>query len=447
MESFASNMSLENQANQGLRKMTNATSVPKHIAEAVVSPRAHAERNALVSELRWLRANNPVGLVEADGFDPFWLVTRHQDVHEASRQNSRFHNADRPVILSNREAEAAMRAKTGKPHLVRTLVHMDAPDHLKFRRVIQGWFTTPNLKALEADIRVIARASVDHMASLGGQCDFVHDVALRYPLRVLMKLIGIPPEDEALMLRLTQEAFGYQDEDLGRDGGANNKGAAAMKQLETVFADINAYFRRLTDARRNQASNDLASAIANAKIDSEPIPHFEAFCLYLIVMTAGHDTTSSSTSGAIWGLGENPDQLRKLKERPELTGKLVDEAIRWTNPVSHFMRSAAEDTELGGRPIRKGDWLMLSYLSANNDETIFDEPERFRVDRDASRHIAFGTGAHACLGQHLARLEMSILFEELIPRLDSLELAGEPKRSASTFVGGPKKLPVRFVMR
>ena len=163
-------------------------------------------------------------------------------------------------------------------------------------------------------------------------------------------------------------------------------------------------------------------------------------------MTAGHDTTSSSASGAIWGLCEDPGELRKLKERPELTQNLVDEAIRWTNPVSHFMRSATEDTEVGGRPIRKGDWLMLSYLSANNDETVFDEPERFRVDRDASRHIAFGTGAHACLGQHLARLEMRILFEELMPRLHSLEFAGEPKRSASTFVGGPKTLPVRFML-
>ncbi len=427
--------------------MTNATSIPKHIAEAVVSPRAYAERDTLVSDLRWLRANNPVGLVEANGYDPFWLLTRHQDVHEVSRQNSRFHNADRPVTLVDREHEAAMRAKTGKPHLVRTLVHMDAPDHLKFRRVIQGWFTTPNLKALEVDIRAIARASVDQMASLGGECDFVRDVALRYPLRVLMKLIGIPPEDEAIMLRLTQEVFGYQDEDLGRNAGANKKGAAAMKQLETVFADIDAYFRRLTDARRNRASNDLASAIANAQIDGAPIAYFEAFCLYLIVMTAGHDTTSSSTSGAIWGLSESPGELRKLKERPELTGNLVDEAIRWTNPVSHFMRSATEDTEVGGRPIRKGDWLMLSYLSANNDETVFDDPEHFRVDRDASRHIAFGTGAHACLGQHLARLEMRILFEELLPRLHSLELAGEPKRSASSFVGGPKTLPVQFVLR
>jgi hypothetical protein len=427
--------------------MTNAASVPKSIAEAIVSPRAHAERTALLSDLRWLRVNNPVGLVEADGFDPFWLLARHKDVFEVSRQNSRFNNTDRPTIAINRENEAATRAKTGKPYLVRTLIDMDEPEHLKFRRVIQGWFTTANLKALELDIRAIAKATVDHMASLGEQCDFVRDVGLRYPLRVLMKLIGILPEDEAIMLKLTQEAFGHQDDDLSRNGGEIRDAATEMKQMAEIFADIEVYFRQLTDARRNRASNDLASAIANARIDGAPIPHSEAFGLYLLVMTAGHDTTTSTTAGAIWGLCEDAGELRKLKERPELTQNLVDEAIRWTNPVSHFMRTATEDTEVGGRAIRKGDWLMLSYLSANNDETVFDEPERFRIDRDASRHIAFGAGAHACVGQHLARLEMRILFEELIPRLHSVELADEPKRSASTFVGGPKKLPVRFVLR
>ena len=429
--------------------MANTTIVPKHIAEAIVSPRAHAEpieRDALLSGLRYLRANNPVGLVEAHGFDPFWLISQHRDVFEVSRKNNRFAYADRPSIVCNREAELAMRAKTGKPYAVRLLVHMDEPDHLKYRRVIQSWFTKVRLKALEADVRTIARASVDHMASLGGRCDFVRDVALAYPLRVLMKLIGIPPQDEALMLKLTQEMFGSQDDDLGRNG-AVAAGAAQVRRLDEVFADIEGYFRQLTDERRLRPIDDLASTIANAQIDGAPIPHFEAFCLYLIVITAGHETTSSSISGAIWGLGESPSEMHKLKARPELTDNLVNEAIRWTNPVSHFMRTATEDTNLGGRPIRKGDWLMLSYLSANNDETLFDQPERFRVDRDASQHIAFGTGIHACLGQHLANLEMRILFEELIPRLKTLELAGEPKRSASTFVGGPKSVPVNFVLR
>jgi cytochrome P450 len=363
-----------------------------------------------------------------------------------SRQSTRFQNGERPIVRSQ-AGEAAIRAQTGRPYLVRTLLHMDGPDHLKFRRVIQGWFTPAKLKELETDIRAIAKASVDHMASLGGGCDFVRDVALTYPLRVLMKLIGIPPEDESLMLQLTQEMFGNQDEDLGRTGGKFKDDAAEVKQLGAVLADIQAYFVRLNEARRRQPSGDLATAIANARIDGAEIPHFEALCLYLIVITAGHDTTSSSTSGAIWGIGESPDEMRKLQERPELISNLVDEAIRWTSPVSHFMRTATEDVEVGGRLIRKGDWLMLSYLSANNDETVFDEPERFQVDRDASRHLAFGAGAHACLGQHLARLEMRILFEELIPRFRTLELVGEPKRSAARFVGGPKTVPVRFALR
>ena len=220
--------------------MANTTIVPKHIAEAIVSPRAHAEpieRDALLSGLQYLRANNPVGLVEAHGFDPFWLVSLHRDVFEVSRKNNRFAYADRPSIVCNREAELAMRAKTGKPYAVRLLVQMDEPDHLKYRRVIQSWFTKVRLKALEADIRTIARASVDHMASLGGRCDFVRDVALAYPLRVLMRLIGIPPQDEALMLKLTQEMFGSQDEDLGRNGAVAAV-AAQVRRLDEVFADI-----------------------------------------------------------------------------------------------------------------------------------------------------------------------------------------------------------------
>jgi cytochrome P450 len=426
--------------------MANAALVPKDIAEAIVSPRAHAERHSLLLGLRWLRANNPVGLAEPDGYDRFWILSRHEDVYAVSRQSSRFQNGERPIIRSQ-AAEAAIRAQTGRAYLVRTLLHMDGPDHLKFRRVIQGWFTPAKLKELETDIRTIAKASIDRMASLGGGCDFVRDVALTYPLRVLMKLIGIPPEDESVMLQLTQEMFGNQDEDLGRTGGKFKDDAAEVKQLGAVLADIQAYFVRLIEARRRQPSGDLASAIANAQIDGAEIPNFEALCLYLIVLTAGHDTTSSSTSGAIWGIGENPDEMRKLQERPELISKLVDEAIRWTSPVSHFMRTATEDAEVGGRLIRKGDWLMLSYLSANNDEAVFDEPERFQVDRDASRHLAFGVGAHACLGQHLARLEMRILFEELFPRFRTLELVGEPKRSAARFVGGPKTVPVRFALR
>ncbi|HYG25578.1 MAG TPA: cytochrome P450, partial [Caulobacteraceae bacterium] len=167
---------------------------------------------------------------------------------------------------------------------------------------------------------------------------------------------------------------------------------------------------------------------------------------YVIVATAGHDTTSSSTAGAVWGMCEHPGEFAKVKADPSLIPALVDEAIRWTTPVKHFMRSATEDTELRGRKIAKGDWLFLSYPSGNRDEEVFEEPDAFRVDRKPNRHLAFGYGAHLCLGQHLAKMEMRILFEELFKRLESLELAGEPRRAAAGFVGGPKALPIRYRM-
>jgi len=167
---------------------------------------------------------------------------------------------------------------------------------------------------------------------------------------------------------------------------------------------------------------------------------------YIIVATAGHDTTSSSTGGAIWGLAENPGELAKLKADPSLIAGLVDESIRWTTPVKTFMRTVAEPTEIGGRALAAKDWLMLCYASGNRDEAVFDDPQAFRVDRKPNKHLAFGYGAHLCLGQHLAKMEMRILWEELIPRLESLELAGEPQMSQAVFVNGPKTLPIRFKM-
>jgi cytochrome P450 len=211
-----------------------------------------------------------------------------------------------------------------------------------------------------------------------------------------------------------------------------------------VLADFQACFAQLADARRQAPRDDLISVIANAEIDGKPIQSLEATSYFAILATAGHDTTASSTSGAIWALCEHPHEFHKVKGDCALIPNLVEEAVRWTTPVQHFMRAATADTELRGRRIAKGDWLMLCYLSGNRDEAAFEYPDRFCVDRNPSRNVAFGYGAHACLGQHLARLQMGVFFEELIPRLAEIELAGEPRRSASIFVGGPKVLPVRF---
>jgi cytochrome P450 len=369
---------------------------------------------------------------------------------EVSKQHALFHNGDRPTVLTDLKSEALVRQITGTPHLVKSLVQMDAPEHPKYRSMTQSWFLAPNVKRLEERIRAIARVQVEQMLSLtsgqSGTCDFVRDVALLYPLRVIMEILGVPHEDEPRMLLLTQELFGSQDPDLNRGQKKLTDPAEITKQLAMVVADFSEYFRKVTADRRRSPRDDVATVIANSQVDGRPISDFEAMGYYIIIAAAGHDTTSSSTSGALWALCEDPEEFKRVQNDSGLIPGLVEEAVRWTTPVQHFMRTATADCLLRGQKIAKGDWLMLCYLSGNRDEDLFDEPYRFRIDRSPNRHVAFGYGVHSCLGQHLARLEMRILFEELLPKLKSIELSGPPKRSSSTFVGGPKTLPMRFTL-
>jgi cytochrome P450 len=416
--------------------------IPAEIAATLVDPAAYADHR-LHDSYRWLRANNPLGIARTEKFDPFWVVTKHAHIQAISRQNGLFHNADRPTTLTNRAVEERVRKITGGPNLVRSLVQMDAPDHPKYRALTQGWFMPANLGKFEQRVRDIARATVARMLEKDGQCDFVADVALGYPLHVIMEILGVPEADEPRMLKLTQELFGPQDPDTARIRDALSPEQFSM-MMQSVVNDFGAYFRGITEDRRRSPRDDLATVIANAKIGGDYMPDHDATSYYMIVATAGHDTTSSSTAGAVWALAENPQQFAKVKANPELVPGLVDEAIRWMTPVKHFMRSATSDTELGGRPIAKGDWLMLCYASGNRDEEVFEDPFKFRCDRKPNRHVAFGYGAHLCLGQYLAKLEMRILFEELLPRLKSLALDGEVRMTQATFVNGPKKLPIRF---
>lgn len=424
-------------------------SIPTEIANRIVHPATYADQKLLDDTFAWLRANQPLGIAEPDGFDPFWAVTKHADILEISRQNDLFHNGDRQTTLTTKEIDAKVRAQTGgSPHLVRTLVQMDPPDHPKYRLLTQSWFMPANLKKREDAIRKIARRYVDRMAELGGECDFVNDVALYFPLQVVMEILGVPEADEPRMLKLTQELFGAQDPELNRTkqemGGADAN--EALANIQAVLMDFFMYFNAITLDRRANPKDDVATVIANSKIDGEEIGGFEAMSYYVIVATAGHDTTSSSTGGGMWALCEHPEQFAKVKADPSLIGGLVDESIRWTTPVKHFMRSATADTELAGRKIARGDWLMLCYPSGNRDESVFENPYVFDVTRSPNKHLAFGYGAHLCLGQHLAKMEMKILWEELLPRLKSVEFAGDPKLTKANFVGGPKTLPIRYQM-
>jgi hypothetical protein len=410
----------------------------------VVDPKAHANPPRLYDAFAWLRRNEPLARAELPGFDPFYVVTRHADILEISRDNIAFPYGTYPSTLAPHVAVENGRAAraAGRP-LLYTLVQMDEPDHMKYRALTQGWFMPQNLRKLEDRIRELARAAVARMEALGGECDFVNEVALHYPLRVIMEILGVPREEEPRMLRLTQELFGATDPDLRRQEGDESEESRAMA-IQATIADFFNYFNALTESRRANPLDDVASVVANAKIDGAQISAFDAVSYYLIIATAGHDTTSSSTAGALWALAERPAELAKVKANPALIGGLVDESIRWTTPVRHFMRSAAEDAIVAGRPVSKDDWFMLCYPSGNRDETVFDDPLEFRVDRSPNRHLAFGYGAHVCLGQHLAKMEMRILWEELLPRLESVELAGPARLSEANFVNGPKKLPIRY---
>lgn len=419
--------------------------IPQDVAEQLVNPVAYAD-GRIHEAYKWLRRNEPFGVADVEGVDPFWVAVRHADILEISRQNDLFLNGARNPVITSQAADRKVREMMGgSPHLLRTLIHMDEPDHMKYRALTQAWFMPQNLRSMEDRIRVIARAAVERLLATGGRCDFVRDVALHYPLHVIMSIMGVPEADEPRMLKLTQEIFGAADPELSRAAQEEKDVPLEERQLDfSVITDFFDYYRRFSEEKRKNPSDDLGSLIANSTIDGQPLSDLEAMSYYIIVATAGHDTTSSSTAGAMWALAQNPGEFAKVKADLSLIPSLVDESIRWTTPVKTFMRTAAQDTEVAGRAVKKDDWIMLCYASGNRDEAVFDDPFLFRVDRKPNRHLAFGYGAHLCLGQHLAKMEMRVLWEELLPRLKSVELDGEPAMSEAVFVNGPKRLPIRF---
>ncbi|QLC25436.1 cytochrome P450 [Parasphingopyxis algicola] len=420
--------------------------LPEDIALKVIAPESYAEWDGLLDTFDWLRENMPVARIVAadDSFDPFWLITRYDDVMRISKDNKTFLNNPRPVVLSTKEAIEFSLKATGSKMLVDSLVVFDAPIHPKYRRLTQDWFMPKNLRKLEDEIRGLARRTVDRMIENGPEGDFVTLVSAPYPLHVVMQILGVPKEDEPKMLFLTQQMFGGQDEDLSGSGMADMTPEQITQIVAGAVSQFEDYFAKLAAERRANPTDDVASVIANATVDGAPLNDRDMAGYYIIVASAGHDTTSASTAGAMLALAQDPDQFARVKADRTLLPGIVEEAIRWTSPVQHFMRTAAEDVEIGGQTIAKDDWLMINYVAANHDPAQFDDPRTFDAARSPNRHLAFGAGAHQCLGLHLARLEMRILFDELLDRIDSIELAGEPKRARSTFVGGLKTLPLRY---
>ena len=412
---------------------------------SIVNPAVFGDETEIHRLLSELRKSDPVHWTEPDGFRSFWAVTKHADILEIERLNDQIHNEPRSVLMSM-EAEKNLAAmwggpdpKTGRVSPLRTLIDMDGSDHRAYRGLTQAWFMPPNLKKLEARVNELAKRYVDRMLEKGPQCDFTKEIAVYYPLHVIMSIMGVPESDEPLMLKLTQELFGGGDPDMRRserEGDTN------------VISDFFTYFNTITEERRKCPGEDLATVIATGKVNGCPLGPLETASYYIIVATAGHDTTSSSIAGGLQALIQNPDQMQKLRERPELLNNAVDEIIRWVTPVQHFMRTnVGAPYTLRGRKIETGQQLMLYYISGNRDEDVWPEPFKFDVTRENNRHVAFGYGAHLCLGQHLAKMEIRAFFKELLARLESIELTGQPKRVQSTFVSGLKTLPVRYKLR
>lgn len=415
--------------------------VPQHIANMIVDPKAYAAGKPVDDAFAWLRVNAPFAQMEPEGFHPIWVATRHKDIQAVELAPDLFcSGANLPTLAPRAALEA--RAKSGFTG-ARTLVSMDPPEHNTFRRMTQDWFMPKNLKGIEPRIRERARATMDRMKGLGGTCDFAIDVAMNYPLQIIMEILGIPDTDEPMMLKLTQEFFGSRDPDFAGDGSGDDA-ASAQANLQKVVNQLKNYFTDLTHARRQKPTGDLASAIANGEVNGELIDMESAIGYYIIAATAGHDTTSNTLSYAMWALAERPELLARLRTEPAAMRPFLDEVLRWGTPVKHFMRTATRDEIFAGAKVKKGDLVMLSYASANRDEDIFDQPFEFDIDRRPNRHLAFGYGPHLCLGQNLAMLELRTFFEELLPHLEAVELDGEPRRVAANFVCGPKSVPIHY---
>ena len=402
-------------------------------AKVLADPTAYSDEDRLHSALTQLRAHAPVAWVDTPPYRPFWSITKHADIMEIERANTLFTNSPRPVLVTAEGDE--LQAGIG----VSTLIHMDDPQHRDVRAIGANWFRPKAMRAMKVRIDELAKIYVDRMLENGPECDFVQEVAVNYPLYVILSLLGMPESDFPNMLTWTQELFGSDDDEFKRGTSAEDQMPALLEMFQ--------YFTTLTASRRENPTEDLASAIANATINGEPLSDIDVVSYYLIIAAAGHDTTSATISGGLLALIENPDQCDRLRRDLGLMGLAVEEMIRWVTPVKAFMRTAVEDTAVHGVPIGAGESVLLSYPSGNRDEDIFDDPFRFDVSRDPNKHIAFGYGVHFCLGAALARMEAGSFFTELLPRLDSVELAGQPQHVATTFVGGLKHLPIRYSLR
>ncbi len=407
---------------------------------ALISPRAYAEDGVPHDQWTELRGMDQLHYCEPRGFDSFYAVVRHRDVCEISKQPDLFWSRF-GIVLESEQQKVILEDDSGLGKL-RAIIVMDPPEHQDYRKVAAPWFTPRAIQRVDPVAQESARSLVDRLVERTrggeGECEFANEIAAAHPLRILSTILGVPRQEEPRILTLTNQLFAADDPDLQREGKDR---FSAAKALAIDFFQM---FNEIIEDRRANPRDDLASILANGRVKGEPMGVVQTLGYFLITFSAGHDTTKNALAGGLHALAQHPEEFETLKRNPELVPSAVEEIVRWTSPVNYMKRVVGRDLEFRGQELRKGDNLVLFYGSANRDEAVFEDPFTFRVDREPNPHLAFGIGQHFCLGAHLARRSQRALLGELVRRIDSIELAGEPERIQSSFVVGLKRLPLRY---
>ena len=376
---------------------------------------------------RQMRTESPIYWNDMPGDVGFWSVLRYKDVFDVSLDQKTFSSARSGAILRTMQPDEYEVQKG-------LLINMDPPTHTKHRRLVSAGFSGKVIRNLEHHVREVTTEIIDEVAALG-TCDFVDRVSSELPLQVIVEMVGVPKADRRKVLDWTNTMIAFDDPEYG---------AASPEAGAMAAAELFMYANELAEDREQNPREDVVSLLMQSEVEGERLSRADFSAFFMLLLVAGNETTRNLISGGLLALIEHPDQRARLMADRSLLPSAIEEMLRWVSPVNVFRRTATRDTELGGQQIREGDKLALFYASANRDETAFDEPDTFDIARTPNDHLSFGIGPHFCLGANLARLEIRIMFEEILRRLPDIELAGKPERLRSYFINGIKRMPVRF---
>lgn len=414
--------------------MAATAAPPPSLAEAgrtLVDHTAFDDLPRLHRAIDVLQRQAPVQLVEHPDFPPVWAVTRYADIRQINSSPREFAQGF-PRLMTLEEARGLEEMGDARP---RVLTEMEGEEHRNYRGVTAGWFSSRNLAKLEGRLAELAVGAVDRMAETG-ECEFVGEVAIPYPLQVILAMLGLPESDYDLIKRMSLQQLASED------GEAREQDQA---DIEQQFVD---YFSAVSEDRRKNPTDDLSSVIANATLPGgEPLGFGETHGYYMAMAIAGHETTAAAFSAGVEALARHPEQLARLQADLTLLPTAIEEMIRWATPFKHVTRVAAAPLRIGGHDFEPGQLALLSYQAGNFDPEQYADPFTFDVARTPNSHLSFGAGPHFCLGAHLARMELRALLAELVPRLRWLEPAGRPRRQRQIFVGGLERLPLRYAFR